>query len=77
MTWVTTLRWPSELAQALETTARVDEVPISRALRNAVQAHVDARRADPVFQQRLKARLEADQRLMGEGGNEAQSNMRS
>jgi predicted transcriptional regulator len=61
--WASTIRLPIDLARHLETIARVDEVPISHAIREAIEAHVAARRADPQFQQRLRARIDADQQL--------------
>lgn len=70
-TKATTIRLPEDLAEQLEVIARVDEMPVSEAIRTAIAAHINARRADPQFQQRLRDRLEADrrilQRLAGDG----------
>lgn len=61
---VTTVRFPTEQANALETVARVDDVAVSEIIRSAVDAHIERRRQDPEFMARLKARIDQDQRLL-------------
>lgn len=65
---VTTVRFPTDQANALETVARVDETPVSEIIRTAVEAHIERRRQDPEFMARLKARIDQDQRLLGKLG---------
>lgn len=65
---VTTVRFPTDQANALETVARVDETPVSEIIRTAVEAHIERRRQDPEFMSRLKARIDQDQRLLGKLG---------
>ena len=61
---VTTIRQPAEQANELEFVARVDGVPVSELIRDAIAEHIKARRADPAFQRRLQERAEADQHIM-------------
>ena len=63
-TKVTTIRQSNDQADELEFVARVDGVPVSEAIRDAIAAHIDARRSDPAFQARLKHRLEADSHIL-------------
>ncbi|MDQ2910249.1 MAG: ribbon-helix-helix protein, CopG family [Actinomycetota bacterium] len=59
-----TLRLDDEQARELEAIARVDEVPLSGAIRDAIAAHVDARRSDRKFQERLARRIEEDHEIL-------------
>ena len=59
-----TLRLPEELATNLAAVARTDGVTISEAARVAVDKHIEDRRADPVFQERLKKELERNQPIL-------------
>ena len=61
---VTTIRQAIDQADELEFVARVDGVPVSEAIRDAIAAHIEARRADPAFQQRLRERMEADRNIL-------------
>jgi predicted transcriptional regulator len=54
-----TLRLSDELAADLEAMARVDDVPVSEAIRVAIDERIKGRRDDKQFQARLR-------RLMGE-----------
>jgi hypothetical protein len=63
-TRVTTIRQPAEQADEVEFVARVDGVPASELIRDAIAAHLAARRADPDFQARLRERIEADQQIL-------------
>jgi hypothetical protein len=63
-TKVTTVRQDADQHNELELVARIDGMPVSEAIREAIAAHIRARRADPAFQQRLHERVEADQRIL-------------
>jgi post-segregation antitoxin (ccd killing protein) len=63
-TKVTTIRQPADQADELEIVARVDGVPVSEAIRDAINAHIKARRDDPAFQQRLRERMESDRNIL-------------
>jgi predicted DNA-binding protein len=63
-TRITTIRQPDDQADELEFVARVDGMPVSEAIREAIAAHIQARRSDPVFQERLRKRIEADQDIL-------------
>ncbi len=59
-----TLRLADEQAALLEAMARVDEVSVSEAIRVAIDAQLEARRADPDFQIRLHRLIEVNQRWL-------------
>jgi hypothetical protein len=63
-TRITTIRQPAEQADEVEFVARVDGVPASELIREAIAVHLAARRADPDFQARLRERIEADQQIL-------------
>jgi hypothetical protein len=63
-TRVTTIRQPSDQADEVEFVARVDGVPASELIREAIAAHLASRRADPEFQARLRDRVEADREIL-------------
>lgn len=63
-TKVTTIRQPADQADELEFIARVDGVPVSEAIRAAIADHIQVRRADPAFQQRLRERIDADRNIL-------------
>jgi metal-responsive CopG/Arc/MetJ family transcriptional regulator len=63
-TRATTIRLPEPLADELDLVARVDGVPVSEAIRLAISAYITRRRADPQFRERLRARIEADRRIL-------------
>lgn len=63
-TRVTTIRQATDQAEELDFIARVDGVPVSEAIRDAIALHIEARRADPEFQERLRHRIEADQHIL-------------
>lgn len=50
----TTIRQDKSQAADLEAVARVDGVPVSEAVRTAISDHINARRQDPEFQDRLR-----------------------
>lgn len=58
------LRLPVELAEALETVASVEALPVAEVIRAAITEHIDNRRKDPAFQDSLKGRLERARHLL-------------
>lgn len=60
----TSFRLPEPMAAELAAVARADGIPISEAVRQAIEKHIAERRADEEFQKRLKKLLEEDQRLL-------------
>jgi predicted DNA-binding protein len=58
------LRLPEDLAAELSAVAAADEMPISEAVREAIDKHIAERRADKAFQERLKKRLEQNRALL-------------
>ncbi len=58
------IRLPEEQAVELAAVARTDEMPVSEAVRQAIENHIAARRADKDFQKRLKKRLAEDREVL-------------
>jgi hypothetical protein len=50
-----TLRLPAPLADELAAVAEVDSVPVQQAVRDAIVEHIETRRKDKAFQERLRA----------------------
>ncbi|HEV8651437.1 MAG TPA: hypothetical protein VG276_19075 [Actinomycetes bacterium] len=59
-----TLRLPPEQASTLEAVAQVNGVTVAEEVRAAIQARIDALRADPDFQARLRDHLERNQEIL-------------
>ena len=59
-----TIRLSAEQAEALETVATVEALPVSEVIRAAITEHIDARKKDPTFQENLKDRIERARRLL-------------
>jgi predicted transcriptional regulator len=59
-----TLRLSDEQAANLEAMARVDEMPVSEAVRLAIDERIKARRADKEFQARIKRMLEEEREVL-------------
>lgn len=59
-----TLRLPAPLADELATVAEVDSVPVQQAVRDAVAEHIEARRKDKAFQERLRASAERHREIL-------------
>ncbi|MFL5818595.1 MAG: ribbon-helix-helix protein, CopG family [Conexibacter sp.] len=59
-----TLRLSDELAADLEAMARVDDVPVSEAIRVAIDERIKGRRADKQFQARLRRLIAENQRAL-------------
>jgi hypothetical protein len=49
-----TLRLPAPLADELATVAAIDSVPVQQAVRDAIAEHIETRRKDKAFQERLR-----------------------
>lgn len=59
-----TVRLPADQAEALEAMAAIDEVSANEEIRRAISAHIEARRADTDFQQRLQASVERNREIL-------------
>jgi predicted transcriptional regulator len=59
-----TLRLSDDLAADLEAMARVDDVPVSEAIRVAIDERIKARRDDKQFQARLRRLMAENQRAL-------------
>jgi hypothetical protein len=58
-----TLRLDDEQAATLELVARADDQTITEAVRAAIDEHIEARRRDQEFIERLRARHEQEREL--------------
>jgi predicted transcriptional regulator len=56
-----TLRLSDEQARELEAVARVDEMPVSEAVRLAIDERIQTRRTDKDFQSRLRRLMQENQ----------------
>jgi predicted DNA-binding protein len=59
-----TLRLSNETAKDLEATAKVDGVTVSEAVREAIETHIENRRNDTDFRDRLKRSIEENKELL-------------
>ena len=59
-----TIRLSAEQAEALETVANVEAMPVSEVIRAAITEHIDSRRNDPAFRDSLRERLDRARRLL-------------
>jgi predicted transcriptional regulator len=59
-----TIRLSAEQAEALETVATVEQMPVSDVIRAAISEHIAARRRDPHFREGLEARIARARRLL-------------
>jgi predicted DNA-binding protein len=64
MTKAFTMRIPEDKAAELEAVARADGMPVSEAVREAIDHHIEARRKDKDFQARLSQLIEDNQRVL-------------
>jgi hypothetical protein len=55
---------PADQAETLETIAGIDEVSVNEEIRQAIDAHIEARRADPEFRRRLQASIERNREIL-------------
>lgn len=58
-----TLRLEEAKARELEAVARADEMPVSDAVRTAIEEHIERRRADKAFRARIKKILSEDREV--------------
>lgn len=70
---VMSLRISGEMAAELDSVARIEEVPVSEAIRAAINRYIATCRADPAFRERLRKQLEKDREVLerlasGRGG---------
>jgi predicted DNA-binding protein len=59
-----TLRLAADQAAALEKVADVDGVPVSQAVRDAIERHIEERRRDPEFGKRLREYAEQHREIL-------------
>jgi predicted transcriptional regulator len=59
-----TIRLTTDQAEALETVATVEDIPVSEVIRAAIEEHIDSRKKDPAFQDSLRDRLARARRLL-------------
>lgn len=59
-----TLRLPDQQAADLEALARVEGIPVSQAVRDAIASHIDERRKDKEFRNRLKRMIGENQEIL-------------
>jgi hypothetical protein len=52
------------MAAELAAIARTQDIPLSEAIREAIEDHIASRRRDKEFQGRLKQRLEEDREIL-------------
>lgn len=58
------IRLDEEVAADLAAVARTDDMPVSEAVREAIEKHIATRRGDEDFQKRLRQRLEEDREVL-------------
>jgi Arc/MetJ-type ribon-helix-helix transcriptional regulator len=59
-----TLRIPADQAAELEKVAEIDRVPVSEAVRDAIAKHIEARRQDAAFRERLQRLVKENQEIL-------------
>jgi predicted transcriptional regulator len=59
-----TIRLSPEQAQALDTVATVDNLPVSEVIRTAIAQHIDTRKSDPAFREGLNERINRAKRFL-------------
>jgi len=59
-----TLRLPAEQADELEAVARAEGISVSDAVREAIAEHIERKRKDKVFRERLRAVMERDREIL-------------
>jgi hypothetical protein len=59
-----TLRLSPEQADELEAVARAEGMSVSDAVREAITGHIERKRKDKAFQQRLRTVLERDREIL-------------
>ena len=59
-----TLRLPPEQAEELEAVARAEGISVSDAVRVAIEEHIERKRKDKAFRERLQAVMERDREIL-------------
>jgi predicted DNA-binding protein len=59
-----TIRLSAEQAEALDAVASTDGTPVAEAVRAAIAEHIEHRRKDKAFQQRLRESLQRNHRIL-------------
>jgi predicted DNA-binding protein len=59
-----TVRLPAEQAEELEAVAEVNGVAVAEEVRAAIAAHIEARRKDKEFRERLRASIERNRQIL-------------
>jgi len=59
-----TLRLDQEQARELEAIARVERIPVSELVREAIDVHISARREDTAFRDRLRQMMSEDREIL-------------
>jgi predicted DNA-binding protein len=59
-----TLRLPVEQAAELEAVARADNVPVATEIREAITAHIAAKRKDAAFRERLERLMRENREIL-------------
>lgn len=59
-----TLRLDPQQAAELEAVARADEAKVSDVVRTAIRSHIDARRRDRAFQERIRRMMQEEQEVL-------------
>jgi predicted DNA-binding protein len=62
-TKATSLRLPTNMADELAAVARADDDPMSEVMRKALEQYIVSRRSDPQFKERVRERLEKDDKV--------------
>lgn len=59
-----TLRLSAEQADELEAVARAEGITVSDAVRDAISEHIERKRNDTAFRERLRAVMERDREIL-------------
>jgi hypothetical protein len=59
-----TLRIPTDQAAELEKVAEIDRVAVSEAVRDAIAKHIESRRQDGEFRERLERLVKENQEIL-------------
>ena len=59
-----TLRLPADQARELETLARVEDITVSDAVRDAIANHITERRNDQAFRERLTRFMDEEREVL-------------
>lgn len=59
-----TLRLPAEQADELEAVARAEGISVSDAVREAISEHIERKRKDKAFRERLRTVMDRDREIL-------------